>query len=96
MYKPLKTVLTGLSLILLAAQYSAQARGTSQASSLDRMLAELSTVRAIADVKISPDGQRVAWVAKGQRRAAVNLCRRHPNAAHHRAAQFAATVHAAS
>ena len=63
MYKPLKTVLTGFSVILLAAHCSAQGRGAGQASSLDRMLGDLSTVRAIDDVTISPDGKRVVWVA---------------------------------
>jgi dipeptidyl aminopeptidase/acylaminoacyl peptidase len=64
MYKRLTQALAALSLVLLAAYVFAQTRKDDKRSSVEQMIAQLSTVRTIGEVAISPDGMRVAWATE--------------------------------
>src|SRR5262249_54262736 len=60
------SALAVVAMILLSSECLSQARNTRPPSSLEKMSQQLSTIGAIDDVAISPDGKRVAWVSSGK------------------------------
>ena len=82
MYKPARSLLVAVLLILVAGTVFAHTRSDETRSSIDSMITQLASARTIGDVAISPDGSQVAWVtatsAAANSHSAIFLARLNP------------------